>query len=91
MKVALMSQLSAEQHRLFEYVQDADLWRWQLPNSKAFHAGLGSMGLEYDATKNPHIFEQLLQLTVENVVDLVGRLASPHRCMQQPHVTGLLT
>jgi oligoribonuclease NrnB/cAMP/cGMP phosphodiesterase (DHH superfamily) len=31
--------LSCEQQQLFRYVEDADLWRWRLPHSKAFTAG----------------------------------------------------
>jgi oligoribonuclease NrnB/cAMP/cGMP phosphodiesterase (DHH superfamily) len=29
----------AQQH-LFLYVEDADLWRWKLPDSRQFHAGV---------------------------------------------------
>lgn len=31
--------LTPEQQQLFRYIEDADLWRWQLPESKAFTAG----------------------------------------------------
>lgn len=56
---------------LFKYIEDADLWRWQLPNSKQFHAGLGEMKLEYDVIKNPAIFNQLCRLKAANVVSKV--------------------
>ncbi|KAA6424617.1 MAG: hypothetical protein FRX49_05826 [Trebouxia sp. A1-2] len=55
-------QVSEHLQKLFEYVEDADLWKWKLPDSKAFHAGLGSLKLEYDANKNPSIFQQLCAL-----------------------------
>jgi len=34
--------------KLIEYIQDRDLWRWQLPNSKAFSAGLELHQMEFD-------------------------------------------
>ncbi|GBG69547.1 hypothetical protein CBR_g4381 [Chara braunii] len=46
----------------FAYIEDADLWRWKLPASKAFSAGLRDLDLEYDARSNPKIFDQLLSL-----------------------------
>jgi nanoRNase/pAp phosphatase (c-di-AMP/oligoRNAs hydrolase) len=62
--------LTVEQQQLFKYIEDADLWRWQLPDSKAFTAGLASLKLEYDAQKNPAIFEQLLAQTPEGLIAL---------------------
>jgi hypothetical protein len=47
---------------LFAYIEDADLWRWRLPDSRCFHAAFGALGLELDANANPAIFDQLLQL-----------------------------
>ncbi len=32
-------QVSQDLQRLFDYIEDADLWKWKLPDSKAFHAG----------------------------------------------------
>ena len=32
--------LSDSQRLLFDYVEDADLWRWQLPHSREFDAGV---------------------------------------------------
>jgi hypothetical protein len=31
--------LTEEQQELFKYIEDADLWRWRLPDSEAFTAG----------------------------------------------------
>ena len=36
-------QITQDQQQIFEYIEDADLWRWKLPDSKAFHAGLPLM------------------------------------------------
>jgi hypothetical protein len=60
--------LTPSQLRLFEYVEDGDLWAWKLPDSHAFHAGIGALGLEYDTEKNPGIFDQLLLLTPDQVI-----------------------
>lgn len=54
------------------WVEDADLWRWALPDSKAFHAGLSAFKLDYHAGRNPQIWEQLQQLDVQQVLDKVG-------------------
>lgn len=60
--------LTPEQQQLFKYIEDADLWRWQLPESKAFSAGLASLQLEFDARKNPAIFDQLLAQTPASLI-----------------------
>ncbi|KAF3438170.1 hypothetical protein FNV43_RR20926 [Rhamnella rubrinervis] len=44
--------------RLFEYIEDGDLWRWSLPNSKAFNSGLKDLNIEFDVGLNPNLFEQ---------------------------------
>ncbi|KAI8467657.1 MAG: hypothetical protein J3K34DRAFT_523545 [Monoraphidium minutum] len=54
--------------RAFGYVQDADLWTWALPGSREFHAGLSALKLEYSATSNPAIFDQLMAIDVDAVV-----------------------
>jgi hypothetical protein len=53
-------------------VEDADLWRWALADSKAFHAGLSAQKLDYHAGRNPQVWEQLQQLDVQQVVDRVS-------------------
>ena len=45
--------------RVFEYVEDGDLWRWVLENSKAFSSGLNDMNLEFDVGLNPSLFDQV--------------------------------
>ncbi|KAG6384714.1 hypothetical protein SASPL_153531 [Salvia splendens] len=54
--------------RLVEYIEDADLWRWRLPNSKAFSSGLKDLNLEFDVTLNPSLFQQLLSLELDSVI-----------------------
>lgn len=53
--------------RLFEYIEDADLWRWCLPNSKAFSSGLKDMNIEFDPRLNPTLFQQVM---FQKAVDL---------------------
>lgn len=45
--------------RLFEYIEDGDIWKWQLPNSKAFSSGLKDLNLEFDVKSNPSLFQQV--------------------------------
>ncbi|KAH1152375.1 hypothetical protein GYH30_045719 [Glycine max] len=54
--------------KLFLYIEDGDLWRWRLPNSKAFRSGLKDLDIEFDARKNPSLFDQLLSLDLDNVI-----------------------
>ena len=56
---------------LFAYIEDADLWRWRLPDSKAFHAGFTSLGMEWDANANPAVFDQLLRLQPADIIEQV--------------------
>lgn len=46
--------------RVFEYIEDADLWRWSLQNSKAFSSGLKDKNLEFDIGLNPSLFDQVI-------------------------------
>lgn len=45
--------------QLFQYIEDVDLWRWRLQNSKAFSSGLKDMKIEFDARINPSLFDQV--------------------------------
>ncbi|XP_051123112.1 uncharacterized protein LOC127246001 [Andrographis paniculata] len=54
--------------RLYEYIEDADLWKWRLSNSKAFSSGLKDLNLEFDVTSNPLLFQQLLSLDLDSVI-----------------------
>ncbi|KAL3159526.1 hypothetical protein ABBQ38_009941 [Trebouxia sp. C0009 RCD-2024] len=77
----LQLQVSQELRRIFEYIEDADLWRWKLPDSKAFHAGLSSLNLEYDANINPKVFRQLCQLDLKQVINK-GKAALQEQAQQ---------
>lgn len=49
----------ARVHRLFKYIEDGDLWKWVLPDSKAFSSGLKDLNIEYSVKLNPTLFEQV--------------------------------
>lgn len=55
---------------LFKYIEDADLWRWIRPDSKAFSSGLKDMQIEFSLTKNQELFEQLLALDPRSVIEM---------------------
>ncbi|XP_020581744.1 uncharacterized protein LOC110025538 isoform X2 [Phalaenopsis equestris] len=54
--------------RLFKFIEDGDLWRWELPHSKAFSSGLADMKIEYNAIVNLSLFDQLMDLDPELVI-----------------------
>lgn len=45
--------------KLFDYIEDGDLWNWRLPNSKAFSGGLKDLNIEFNLQLNPSLFEQV--------------------------------
>lgn len=42
-----------------KYVEDADLRRWRLPDSRAFHTALRDERAKLNCVSNPHVFEQV--------------------------------
>jgi len=57
--------LCARLDRVFDYIEDNDLWLHKLPQSKEFTAGLQSLNLPYD---NPAIFDFLLTLDADTLI-----------------------
>ncbi|KAJ4713604.1 DHHA1 domain protein [Melia azedarach] len=53
---------------LFDYIEDGDLWRWRLENSKSFSSGLKDLNIEFSFQLNPSLFEQLLSLDLESII-----------------------
>ncbi|KAJ8625619.1 hypothetical protein MRB53_034149 [Persea americana] len=68
----------ARVHRLFKYIEDGDLWRWAVPDSKAFSSGLKDLNIEYSVNLNPTLFEQLMTLDPELVISK-GRATLSHK------------
>lgn len=54
---------------IFEYIEDGDLWKWKLPNSKAFYNGLKDCKIEFDFNRNPNLFNQLRSLDLQSVIE----------------------
>jgi len=61
-------QVSESLKRVFDYIQDNDLWHHKLPNSKAFSAGLRDLKLSWNFVQEPALFEQLEALDVDEVI-----------------------
>ncbi|XP_062222420.1 uncharacterized protein LOC133921520 [Phragmites australis] len=55
-------------HKLFKFIEDGDLWRWKIPNSKAFSSGLKDLDIEFNVNANCKLFDQLLELDPERVI-----------------------
>ncbi|OEL24177.1 hypothetical protein BAE44_0014804 [Dichanthelium oligosanthes] len=55
-------------HKLFKFIEDGDLWRWKIPNSKAFSSGLKDLDIEFNINANSKLFDQLLELDPEHVI-----------------------
>lgn len=86
--------LSPNQDLLFRYIEDADLWRWQMPQSKAFTSGLIARRLEYDVTRNPGIFSYLetidpAQVIKEGEVVLQGEREEINRILSDSFIIQL--
>ncbi|VAH93453.1 hypothetical protein VPH35_066641 [Triticum aestivum] len=58
-----------------KYVEDADLRQWQLPDSRAFHTALRDERAKLNCVSNPHVFEQLMQLDVSDLLARGNSLA----------------
>ncbi|KAK3224645.1 hypothetical protein Dsin_004507 [Dipteronia sinensis] len=63
---------------LFDYIEDGDLWRWKLENSKAFSSGLKDSNIEFSFQLNPSLFDQLLSLDLESVINQ-GMVSLAHK------------
>ena len=55
--------------RAFDLIQDHDIWTYKLEGTKAFNAGLLELGIEYDANKNHELFQTLIGLNVDSVIE----------------------
>ncbi|KAI7992783.1 hypothetical protein LOK49_LG12G00640 [Camellia lanceoleosa] len=53
---------------VLKYIEDADLRRWILPNIKAFNIGLGEWRSMLNCITNPHMYEQLLEISSADLI-----------------------
>lgn len=64
--------------RMFDFIQDIDIWAKKIVDSDCFSVGLANLRLEYDVNKNPEIFNQLLALQPEELIQQ-GKLKMAER------------
>ncbi|KAK8916234.1 hypothetical protein KSP39_PZI022822 [Platanthera zijinensis] len=57
-------------YSLFKFIEDGDLWRWELPHSRAFSNGLKDLNIEYDVNRNSCLFDQLMNLDPDLLISL---------------------
>ncbi|KAL7199664.1 hypothetical protein ACSBR2_021873 [Camellia fascicularis] len=53
---------------VLKYIEDAYLRRWILPNIKAFNIGLGEWRSMLNCITNPHMYEQLLEISSADLI-----------------------
>ncbi|PSS26174.1 Phosphatidylcholine translocator like [Actinidia chinensis var. chinensis] len=54
---------------VLKHIEDADLRRWSVPNIKAFNVGLGEWRSMLNCITNPHIYEQLLEISSADLIE----------------------
>ncbi|XAR73037.1 hypothetical protein NMG60_11019888 [Bertholletia excelsa] len=54
---------------VLKYIEDIDLRQWSLPNVKAFNIGLSKWRSALNCITNPHIFDQLLEMSPSDLID----------------------
>ncbi|KAF6144558.1 hypothetical protein GIB67_006050 [Kingdonia uniflora] len=59
-------------NKLFNYVEDGDLWRWNLPDSKAFSSGMKDLNIGFNVKSNPALFEQAVD--ADSIAELRSEL-----------------
>ena len=65
--------LTPENIAFFKHIEDGDLWKWKLPGSKEFYAGLTVAKLNLDVRTNPTIFDQILSTSPAQLIE-VGKV-----------------
>ncbi|KAI3774631.1 hypothetical protein L1987_49190 [Smallanthus sonchifolius] len=53
---------------VLKYIEDGDLRLWTLPDIKEFNIGLSNWLSKLNCITNPHLFEQLMKISVKNLV-----------------------
>ncbi|KAM7482366.1 hypothetical protein LguiB_006949 [Lonicera macranthoides] len=53
---------------VLKYIEDIDLRRWSLADTKAFSIGLGQWRSKLNCITNPHMYEQLLKISAKNLI-----------------------
>ncbi|CAH9084602.1 unnamed protein product [Cuscuta epithymum] len=66
----LNPEVQDEMEKLLKYIEDGDLRNWALPDIRAFNLGLSEWRSKLNCITNPHMYEQLMEMRVE---DLIGK------------------
>ncbi|XXG78151.1 hypothetical protein AAC387_Pa08g2153 [Persea americana] len=53
---------------VIKYIEDHDLRRWALPDTKAFNIGLREERSKLNCVTNPYVFDQLLEISANNMI-----------------------
>ncbi|OIV93143.1 hypothetical protein TanjilG_20805 [Lupinus angustifolius] len=53
---------------VLKYIEDGDLCQWRLPGIKAFNIGLNEWRPKFNCVSNPHMFNQLVELSAESLI-----------------------
>src|SRR5262249_41598557 len=56
---------------LIEFIEDRDLWRWQIPRSKEFSAGFYALPMTFDTLTGLAERPEFLQQTIDKGVTIV--------------------
>lgn len=67
--------------KMVRMVEDGDLWRWRIADSKPFYAGLNTIELNFNWLENPGIFDTLIALNVAAIVD-AGKVIQREQALQ---------
>ncbi|KAL8136585.1 hypothetical protein V2J09_002586 [Rumex salicifolius] len=62
---------------LLSYIEDVDLRRWRLTDINAFKIGMGEWRSRMNCITNPFMFDQLMELKVEDLVSKGNSLIQP--------------
>lgn len=53
---------------VIRFVEDSDLWRFELEDTHAFRAGLSALRVSWNAIANPGVFDTLLSLNLSSIL-----------------------
>ncbi|KAM7265672.1 hypothetical protein ACFE04_003355 [Oxalis oulophora] len=62
------SEIKDRVEKVLKYIEDSDLRRWSLPDIKAFNSGLNEWRSKLNCASNPHLYEQLMEMSCEVLI-----------------------
>ncbi|PRP76741.1 hypothetical protein PROFUN_11744 [Planoprotostelium fungivorum] len=61
---------------IYGYIEDNDLWKRALPNSRRFSVGLAGENLNFDYNSNPDLFIDMMSLDIQQLIERGKALSS---------------